>query len=436
MNAFLVFLFKSTLYTAVFYMVYSLFLSRDTMYRRNRSYILISVAASLILPLVTIDMGNSETIPFFGKRLSDIVVNASSGNSPGVASMAGTIKIMGIIAGIYLAGAAIAAIKFIADILEIIILISGRKISGSRTIRFRGLNTAAFSAFGHIFINAGLTPEEAEKIEKHENIHVTLFHFFDILFLESAGILLWYNPFIHLFNKSLRAVHEYQADEGCISCGIPVSEYQKLIINQIFGSDVSTITNSFSNPTLIKKRMIMMTKKRSRISANLKILLVLPLIAAVMLVISSCQENGAADGTDNTGIQSGAMDQKVVKGTLPETDVPPPPPPPPDGEPFMVVEEMPLFPGGDEGLLKFISENTSYPEEAKTKGIQGRVLVRFCVETDGSVNRLSVMKGVDPLLDSEALRVVGSMPKFEKAGRQSGKTVPVWYMVPITFKLE
>ncbi|MDX9810815.1 MAG: M56 family metallopeptidase [Bacteroidales bacterium] len=433
MNAFLVFLFKSSLYTAVFYMAYALFLSRDTMYRRNRSYILVSVAASLILPFVTIDMGSSESFPVFGKRLSEIVVNASSGNPAGLASMTGSMKIMGIISGIYLAGAAIAAIKFIADILEILILISGRKISGSGTIRFRGLNTAGFSAFGHIFINSGLTPEEAEKIEKHETIHVDLFHFVDILFLESAGILLWFNPFIHLLNKSLRAVHEYQADEGCISCGIPVTEYQKLIINQIFGSGVSTITNSFSNPTLIKKRMIMMTKKRSRISANLKIFLVLPLIAAVMLVISSCQENGDADGIDSTGIQSGVMEQNKV--TLPGTDVPPPPPPPAD-EPFMVVEEMPLFPGGDVGLLQFIAENTSYPEEAKTKGIQGRVIVRFCVETDGSVNRLSVMKGIDPLLDSEALRVVGSMPKFEKAGHQGGKAVPVWYMVPITFKLE
>jgi len=87
-------------------------------------------------------------------------------------------------------------------------------------------------------------------------------------------------------------------------------------------------------------------------------------------------------------------------------------------------------------LVLASSENTSYPEEAKTKGIQGRVIVRFCVETDGSVNRLSVLKGVDPLLDSEALRVVGTMPKFEKAGHQGGKAVPVWYMVPITFKLE
>lgn len=435
MNAFLIFVFKSTLYTAVFYFAYSLFLSRDTLYGRNRSYLLFSVAASMLLPLVTIETGIYGPLPLFGKRLSEIIVSDSSGSIAGAEAAGGATGIMKMIAGIYLAGVVIAAIKFLADISELVILISCKKNPGSRTVSFRGPGTAAFSAFGHIFINSGLAPEEAERIEKHENIHISKLHFIDILFVELAGIILWFNPFIHLLNKSLRAVHEYQADEGCIDFGIPVIEYQQLILNQVFGSGISKITNSFSNPTLIKKRMIMMTKKRSRISANLKILLVMPLIAAVMLVIS-CQENGDADGIENTGVSSGAVDQKVIKGSVPPDDAPPPPPPPPEGEPFMVVEEMPVFAGGDIELLKFINENTSYPEEAKAKGIQGRVIVRFCVEADGRVNRLSVLKGVDPLLDSEALRVVGTLPKFEKPGRQGGKNVPVWYMVPITFKLQ
>jgi len=435
MNAFLIYILKSSVYSAVFYSGYSLFLSRDTMYARNRSYILISVAASLILPLVTIDTGNSDIFPLFGRMLSEIVINASSGSVMAGGTLTGTMDIMKIIAGIYLAGVAVTGIKFIADILEIMILITDRKIPGSKTIRFRGLNTAAFSAFGHVFINSALTPEEAERIEKHENIHISKFHFLDILFLELVGIILWFNPFIHLLNKSLRAVHEYQADEGCINCGISIVEYQQLIINQVFGARTSKVTNSFSNPTLIKKRMIMMTKKRSRISANLKILLVMPLIATVMFFISSCKENSNVNG-DNTGIQSDLVNQKVEKGSLPGTDAPPPPPPPAEGEPYMVVEEMPLFPGGDEELMKYITKSTSYPEEAKAKSIQGKVIVKFCVEADGSVSRCSVIKGVDPSLDSEALRVVGSLPKFEKPGRQDGKAVAVWYMVPIVFALQ
>lgn len=104
-------------------------------------------------------------------------------------------------------------------------------------------------------------------------------------------------------------------------------------------------------------------------------------------------------------------------------------------EPFVVVEEMPMFPGGDPALLQYIAEHTQYPEVAKENNIQGRVIVRFCVTSKGGVNQVSVLKGVDPELDAEAIRVVESLPAF-KPGKQGGKPVPVWYMVPITFTLK
>jgi len=107
----------------------------------------------------------------------------------------------------------------------------------------------------------------------------------------------------------------------------------------------------------------------------------------------------------------------------------------PEPEPFVVVEEMPMFPGGDPALLQYIAEHTNYPEVAKENNIQGRVIVRFCVTSKGGVNQVSVLKGVDPELDKEAMRVVESLPAF-KPGKQGGKPVPVWYMVPITFTLK
>lgn len=100
--------------------------------------------------------------------------------------------------------------------------------------------------------------------------------------------------------------------------------------------------------------------------------------------------------------------------------------------PFVVVEQMPSYPGGDAELLKFLSENVRYPEEAKKNGIGGRVIIRFVVTTEGKAEGISVMRGVDPLLDAEAVRVVGLLNGFQP-GMQSGKKVNVWYMVPITF---
>lgn len=106
-----------------------------------------------------------------------------------------------------------------------------------------------------------------------------------------------------------------------------------------------------------------------------------------------------------------------------------------EDEPFVVVEEMPMYPGGEIELLKFIADNTQYPDSAKTAGIEGRVIVRFIVTKEGNVEGISVIKGVHPLLDEEALRVVSLLKDF-RPGMQGGQPVNVWYMVPITFTLK
>ena len=116
-----------------------------------------------------------------------------------------------------------------------------------------------------------------------------------------------------------------------------------------------------------------------------------------------------------------------VKEEVQETEAEP--------EPFVVVEEMPMFPGGEPALMKYIGEHTQYPEIAKENNIQGKVIVRFCVTPKGGVSQVSVLKGVDPELDKEAMRVVTTLPTF-KPGKQGGKPVPVWYMVPISFTLK
>lgn len=107
----------------------------------------------------------------------------------------------------------------------------------------------------------------------------------------------------------------------------------------------------------------------------------------------------------------------------------------PEAVPFVVVEEMPMFPGGEIELLKYIAANTQYPDVAKENNIQGRVIIRFCVTSKGGVSQVSILKGVDPELDAEAIRVVNTLPTF-KPGKQGGKPVPVWYMVPIIFTLK
>ena len=102
---------------------------------------------------------------------------------------------------------------------------------------------------------------------------------------------------------------------------------------------------------------------------------------------------------------------------------------------FQVVEEMPEFPGGMAECLKFLAKNIKYPTIALENGVQGRVIVQFVVNSDGTIVDPVVMRSVDPYLDKEALRVIKMMPKW-KPGKQRGKAVRVKYTVPVTFKLQ
>jgi TonB family protein len=102
---------------------------------------------------------------------------------------------------------------------------------------------------------------------------------------------------------------------------------------------------------------------------------------------------------------------------------------------FDVVEQMPSFPGGPSAMIQYLSKNQQYPVDAEKNGIQGRVIVTFVVECDGSITNVRVVKSVDPSLDKEALRVVKSMPLWIP-GKQNGSAVRVKYTVPVTFRLQ
>jgi TonB family protein len=304
---------------------------------------------------------------------------------------------------------------------------------------------------GYIFINTRLSPEDAGEIIRHEQNHLKQNHFIDIIFIEIVKAFQWFNPVVYLFNKSLRAIHEYQADQDCLNSGVPIVNYQSLLLNQVFKSKAFNLTNSFSNPSLIKRRMVMMTKARTSSIAGIKMLLVVPAAGFVFLAISAYRE---IPGSPVKQITSAPVSQNSLYANGSELMPPPPPPPPPKSEsgenvkvvteesisdaeevPFVVVEQMPMFPGGDVALLEFIMKSTIYPEAAKAQNIEGRVIVRFCISSNGNVRQISVLKGVSPELDTEAIRVVSTLPKFQP-GSQSGKDVPVWYMVPITFTLK
>jgi TonB family protein len=417
MNTLVIYMFKAAIYLSAFYLFYAVLLSRDTSYIRNRAFILISLACAMILPDFTLQNIKSFDLQFFGKYLSDVLITGSPGSPAKVKNLFSAMSAFNLVSLVYMTGTAIFFLKLIGDLINLWFLILRQKDHDNRIIRFHGFNTAGFSAMGYVFINTKLSPDEAVEIIKHEQNHLKRNHFIDIIFIEIIKAFQWFNPAVYLFNRSLRAVHEYQADQECITSGIPVVNYQSLLLNQVFKTNTFTLTNSFSNPSLIRKRMMMMTKKRTSALASTKLLFVIPVIGFVFLTVSAF---GKISNSQSQPASSGITD--LIEQ-------------PNDIEPYVSVDEMPVFKGGDEALLKYLAENTTYPENAKMNNIQGRIIVRFSISATGTVNRVSILKGVDPDLDAEAIRVVNTLPAFIP-GKQGGKAVPVWYMVPITFTLK
>lgn len=169
----------------------------------------------------------------------------------------------------------------------------------------------------------------------------------------------------------------------------------------------------------------MMNKKRTRKIGRTKYLMFLPL-AALLMIVSNIETvarsvqhiNKDVPTTESTKLEAPAVAPKDT------ADI------------FEVVEQMPEFPnGGMAGLMQYFSQNIRYPEAAKKAGTQGRVTVQFVVEKDGSISNVSILRGVKPDLDKEAVRVISEMPKWKPA-MQRGETVRVRYTVPVMFRLD
>ena len=166
----------------------------------------------------------------------------------------------------------------------------------------------------------------------------------------------------------------------------------------------------------------MMNKKQTSYQSIWKYTLILPVTAMLLFFNSAFQTKAEPDSKMNNVQQDNVktQDQSATKDSR---------------QIFNHVEVMPRFPGGEAALMKWLSDNLTYPKEAKEKGIQGRVTLRFVVTPDGSLEDVEVVKSLDPICDQEALRVVKTMPKWIP-GKQNGTPVYVYYSLPLVFKLQ
>ena len=220
-----------------------------------------------------------------------------------------------------------------------------------------------------------------------------------------------------LLKSEIRLNLEYLADNKVLETSIDHKQYQYHLLGLTHISKQTGLYNNF-NVSHLKRRIIMMNKKRTRTAGRIKYALFAPLAAALLLVSNI---EAVARTVEKV------MDASEATNTVPQDK-------PKEDQIFQICEVPPQFPGGVVEWMKFLSANMKYPAEAKEKKQEGRVIVQFIVEKDGSITNAKVVRGVSPLLDQEALRVVGIMPKWNPA-TQRGQAVRVQYTLPVMFSL-
>lgn len=413
----------------LFYALYKLVCTRDTFFRSRRFILIVSLVLPFILPFIDVrewlesrDRMIMLTHFDYSAVLPEIVVGseaAETGNRVFVLSEW--------IGYLYLAGVLVLLVRLAVQafsLSRLILRMPEKEING---VRVKCLNdpSGPFSFFRWIFMNpAAVKEDEINEILTHEMAHVKQHHSVDVLLAEMVSICCWMNPFAWLLKREVRLNLEFLADRKVMEAGFATKSYQYHLLGLAYNHKYG-LSNNF-NFSHLKQRIIMMNKKKSNAAGHIKYaLFVLPAFALLVAGNISCSQDAS---------QTEDAKEEVVAPVSPEAKEAPADSTAKE-EVFMVAEQMPEFPGGMKEMLKFLQDNVKYPESAMKKNVQGRVIVQFVVEKDGTPTEFKVLRSVDPDLDAEALRVMKAMPKW-KPGMQKGQVVRVKFTVPVSFKLQ
>ena len=427
-----IYLLKVNVGIALFYAFYKLFCQRDTFFRWRRISLLAFIAISFLYPLIDIQqwVQSQPTI----NELGNIYANWLVLEEVEVLSSPNTVQVpdnVSIITYIYYIGVILLSLRFIIQLCSIIRMRFMGKVEELEGHRIISMPTevSPFSFFQWIFIyKPSLEEDSQQEILTHEQTHAEQGHSFDVIFSEMANIVCWFNPFMWLLKGEIRLNLEYLADNKVSETIHNNKQYQYHLLGLAHTKQQTGLYNNF-NVSHLKKRIIMMNKKRTRMTGRIKYALFAPLAIALLLAsnISCISNEKKNEQAEVPAVQQVEAPTSPVETTPMNNEAT-------VEEVFTMVEEMPEYPGGLEAAMKWIANELKYPAIAQENGVQGRVTVRFIINKDGSVSDAIVAKGVDPHLDKEALRVISKMPNW-KPGKQRGQAVRVSYNLPVRFKL-
>lgn len=454
MGMFFIYSIKVAICLAAFYLFYKLLLSRDTFHAFNRATLLLLMLLSLVLPFVSLSIDEPTVVNNGMVQVEQLLVAGVTGEDTQPASL----TLVQVLFMVYMVGVVVSVGREIVSLAGLYKLISGRDHvtidNGIRIIVIDG-DMAPFSWFNNIVISRSDYESGRREILIHEMAHISHHHSLDILLCNVLLIFQWFNPAVWLLRRELRNIHEYEADEAVLASGANAAEYQLLLIRKAVGERLFSMANNLNHNSL-KKRITMMLTKRSNPWNRVKVLLTVPVAAVAVVafatpkaeslsreiehesdaIVSSVVKStsdkaalvaqGKTSGEETVNAMGRADDTFIANDIQRMTST--------DDDVYEVVEKMPAFPGGMAELMKYLRSNVRYPVEAHKAGIQGRVVVSFVVNKDGTVKDAKIVRSVDKSIDAEALRVISAMPKWQP-GYQDGKAVSVRYTVPVTFRL-
>ncbi len=399
-----IFLLKLNLVIVTGYVLFRVLLRPLTSFKLNRFFLLALPLVGTLFAWLSAQTPVSNTIlqyelgNMYVHQLSERVIQTS------------TVSAMDILQWIYILGVALTGLFVVSGLVTVLRKISsGTPASamqrqaqhdtsaGKKNYKIVRSGDQSFSFLKWMVLPAA--NEVDERIVAHEAVHIRQQHSLDILYWETIRIFCWFNPAVHLCIRALKEQHEFLADQGVLeNQNEDAPSYARLIVSSALNVSEEMLAPAFMNHSILNSRLKMIGKGTKK--GNWRYAMIIFLLLGMVPFMGFINHNSVS--TNN----------RV----------------------YTKVDVMPEFPGGQEAFYTYLSSKYSYPEEAKNKGVEGKVFVSFVIDATGQVTNPQILKGI-PELNEAALSMFDGMPNWKPA-QVDGKPAAIKMTLPILFMLE
>ena len=464
MMALFVYSIKSALVLTLLYLPYTLMLRQESFFRMNRITLLTILMLALVLPMVDIpSLANPEQpVVYEMQQRIMLMTQEAETTSMSLAKTTRTFSWLGILALVYIIGISLALCIRLWQLFRIGQIIRGGCLwtdkSGEATIYCHIDDVAPFSWMRSIVISESDYKPFGREILLHEKAHILSLHSMDILFLTLVEAVQWWNPIVYLLGRSLRDVHEYEADDYVLHQGISLHNYQALLVKKALANTSYAFANNF-NHSLIKKRIYMMNHPKSNPWLRSKVLYILPVMLVVLTAFATPKLNEKVEEivervekatempqpspqpdqqpesvptSDVTDMQSAESEEEpVIKETTADSlssedyvnDV--------YRNEYINLTQPPEFPGGMSALRAFVQLHVAQALENDISMAGKRAYVQFRIKQDGTIDNIGLVRG-DREAYHEAIKIVEQMPQWIPA-RRYGEFADAHFVLTIDF---